>query len=643
MKKTIFLLIILTVPYVFASVDNYNNNSEINVKINMTFNSFLTYETDSANIDEVKLTTKFFPRNTDFQEVLDLKLNSKPSASIKKTEDLISCKWDKPSLEMSFNIDSLVKSKNDFVRIKNKISFPPPSFSKELKKYTQYSKNIDITPEIKAKANEIIEGETDYLIAITRIADFVKKYVKYELNLKTEEGVKPASWVYTNKQGACDEISSLFMAFLRSLGIPVRFVSGVAYSNVYHSFGNHGWTEIYYPKYGWIPFDVTYGQYGWVDPTHIVFLYSVDPSDSSIDYSWKSSGVKLNTKPLEINSSVASTTGKMPSLLDIELRPLQQNIKIKSYMVVQATVKNNNDYYFPFTAYISKAPALVNNDTSRQYIIPPRSKRNFYWIIKPPKNLNKNYVYTTTIELTTNLGNKFETKINYADSYEYFSYNWAQTKLKRLQKREEKFNFKDLEFDCVKNKDIYYPSEQANITCFVKNKGNTRIKDLSVCLNDECKIEMLSINELKQINFIYNVSEKATIKLTAEDEDMIKSTYLNINTVQIPEVFISDINPKVSDYKNKNFDVLLSTDIPIYNLTLNINNIYGKKIDILYEPQNISVEFESKNLMNKPLFVNLTYHDKYGKTYNRYKIENIEVVSIPWYIKLKIYFLELFN
>ena len=174
----------------------------------MTFNSFLTYETDSADIDEVKLTAKFFPRNTKFQDVLSIELTSKPSAGIKRTEDEIVCKWDKPSTEMSFNINSLVKSKNDFVKVIDKISFPPPSFSNELKRYTQPSKNVDLTSEIKTTANELVEGETDYLIAITRIADFTKKHIKYELNIKTEEGVKPASWVYENKQGACDEISS---------------------------------------------------------------------------------------------------------------------------------------------------------------------------------------------------------------------------------------------------------------------------------------------------------------------------------------------------------------------------------------------------------------------------------------------------
>ena len=642
MKKALFLLLII-IPLVFASSDNYNNYSAITVEVNMNFEFSLTYKTDSSNIDEVKLTTDFFPKDTNLQKVMDRKLTSDPSANLKETEESISCKWDKPSKKMNFNIFSLIKSQNNFVKIRDKTSFPPPSFDNSLKKYTQPSENIDLTPEIRIKANELVEGETDYMEAITRIADFTKEYVEYELNIKTEGGVKSASWVYANKQGACDEISSLFMALIRSLGIPVRFVSGVAYSNKDNSFGNHGWAEVYHPESGWIPFDVTYGQYGWVDPSHIVFLNSVDPSDSSVEYTWKSSGVELNANPVEINSSVVSFTGTMPNLVDIELKPLKQNVKIGSYMVVQAIVENDNDYYSPFTAYLSKAPGLTDNDSSKQAIIPPKSKKSFYLIIKSPENLDKDYVYTTTIELTTNFGNTFETNLNYADSYEHFSYNWAQEKLEKLQKREEKFSFKNIEFDCIKDKEIYYLSEQVNILCSVKNKGNVMIKDLSVCLNEECKTEMLSINELKQMNFVYNVSKKETIKIIAEDNEMIKSFYLSIDTVPIPEVFIQDINPKVSDFKNKNFDISLSADIPIYNLTLNINNIYEKNIDLFNGQQDIPVDFEAKNLLVKPFFVNLTYHDKYGKKYNRYETKNIEIINLPWYLKIKAFFLGLFN
>jgi len=642
MKKQLLFLIILVIPSVLATND-YNNYSEITVRTKMFFDASFDYDSGSSSIDDTSLRTKFFPKNTNFQTITNMDTTANPSAKIKKNEEEISCEWTYPKDRILFTIDTLVNSKNDFIRITNKIDFPPPSFSNDLKEYSIASKNIDLTPEIKQKANDIVEGEIDYLIAITRIAEFTKNYVEYELNLKTEDGVKPSSWVYSNKQGACDEISSLFMAFLRSLGIPVKFVSGIAYSNSKNSFGNHGWTEVYHPKAGWIPFDVTYGQYGWVDPSHIVFMKSLDPGDSSIDYTWTAKGVKLKVTPMEINSSVISIKGKMPSLLDIELKPLKTNVMIGSYTIIRAIVKNNNYYYFPFKAYLSKAPGLVNNDSSRSYIIPPNDKRTFYWIIKSPINLDEDYVYTSIVELKTQFGNTFKTELHYADANEYFSYEWAEKNLEKLQKREDKFSFKNLELDCTPDKNIYYPSETSEITCFIKNTGNTMIKDLNVCLDNKCFEEFLSINELKQINFSHEVLKETTLKATAESSEMIKSSYININTVPIPKAFISDVNPKTIDYKNSSFYISVSTDIQIYNVSLDINRIYQEYIGLITEPKEIPINFESKNLVNKPIFINMTYYDNYGKVYNKYSTTEIEITNIPWYVRLKSFFLDFFN
>ena len=71
---------------------------------------------------------------------------------------------------------------------------------------------------------------------------------------------EPATWVYDNRQGVCDELTGLFISMLRELGIPARFVSGVSYTNLPEfakPWGGHGWAEVWFPDVGWVPFDVT--------------------------------------------------------------------------------------------------------------------------------------------------------------------------------------------------------------------------------------------------------------------------------------------------------------------------------------------------------------------------------------------------
>ena len=136
------------------------------------------------------------------------------------------------------------------------------------------------------------------------LADWVQKNIEYDLNTLTAEAVKKSSWVFTYRQGVCDELTNLFISFLRSVGIPARFVTGTVYASIEGTWNNHGWAEVYFPGKGWAPWDVTFGQYGWIDPTHLKLGDSVDSAESSIDYTWRSSHVEIRNEGLDISTSL---------------------------------------------------------------------------------------------------------------------------------------------------------------------------------------------------------------------------------------------------------------------------------------------------------------------------------------------------
>src|SRR3989338_2220208 len=106
-------------------------------------------------------------------------------------------------------------------------------------------------------------------VASFLLASWVKENVRYDLTTLTAEAVQTSSWVFQERRGVCDELTNLFIAMARSVGIPARFVTGTVYSGLLPGWGNHGWAEVYFQGYGWVPFDVTYGQYGWIDPSHV--------------------------------------------------------------------------------------------------------------------------------------------------------------------------------------------------------------------------------------------------------------------------------------------------------------------------------------------------------------------------------------
>ncbi|MDM5427509.1 transglutaminase TgpA family protein [Bacillus mycoides] len=80
-------------------------------------------------------------------------------------------------------------------------------------------------------------------------------------------------FLFDTKSGYCNNFSTSMIVLLRSAGIPARWVKGFAEGtlentlastegeNVYKIANNnaHSWVEVYFPGYGWIPFEPTKG------------------------------------------------------------------------------------------------------------------------------------------------------------------------------------------------------------------------------------------------------------------------------------------------------------------------------------------------------------------------------------------------
>ena len=75
-------------------------------------------------------------------------------------------------------------------------------------------------------------------------------------------------FLFGKQMGKCDDYASSMIVMLRSQGIPARLVSGFRAGSEVDSFGDyiyreeqlHTWVEVFFPSYGWIPFEPTQGQ-----------------------------------------------------------------------------------------------------------------------------------------------------------------------------------------------------------------------------------------------------------------------------------------------------------------------------------------------------------------------------------------------
>ena len=144
----------------------------------------------------------------------------------------------------------------------------PADFSNDesLKKYLETDDFIQSDdPVLIEKAQEITNGSKDSWEAACRLSKWVSENIGYAI-----PGGMTARNTYDTKAGECGAHSILLAAFCRAVGIPARVVWGCMYvPNYGGAFGQHGWSEIYMGKAGWVTVDSTASEIDYVDSGHI--------------------------------------------------------------------------------------------------------------------------------------------------------------------------------------------------------------------------------------------------------------------------------------------------------------------------------------------------------------------------------------
>ena len=153
MKRSVFLVLLLLIPIVYAQ--GYSQSSYTVVDINLSAVVDMNYKTSSAKVENFKADLQFIPRNYLNQEVVFFNTHSKPYASIRQGNN-IEYRWSNGEERYSYGFDSRVKVKNSIIRIDKKIEFPITGLREEDLEFTKATELVDISPQIKDKANEYL-------------------------------------------------------------------------------------------------------------------------------------------------------------------------------------------------------------------------------------------------------------------------------------------------------------------------------------------------------------------------------------------------------------------------------------------------------------------------------------------------------
>jgi len=148
---------------------------------------------------------------------------------------------------------------------------PPPRVRAEPAAYPDAIREIylqlpALDPRIPALAQQITARAPTPYDKAAAIAQYLRTHFGYTLELARRAPADPlAYFLFERRAGHCEYFAAAMTVMLRTQGIPARYVNGflpgeyndVGGDYIVRSSDAHSWVEVYFPDYGWIPFDPT--------------------------------------------------------------------------------------------------------------------------------------------------------------------------------------------------------------------------------------------------------------------------------------------------------------------------------------------------------------------------------------------------
>ncbi len=132
---------------------------------------------------------------------------------------------------------------------------------------SRYLQLPQVTDRTKQLADQLAAGKNNPYDVAANIELYLRQNLKYNENVGVPpKGEDAVDWfLFESKQGYCTFYASAMIEMLRVLNIPSRIAVGfypaqyddASAGYLYRDLNAHAWVEVYFPQYGWVPFEPT--------------------------------------------------------------------------------------------------------------------------------------------------------------------------------------------------------------------------------------------------------------------------------------------------------------------------------------------------------------------------------------------------
>ncbi len=214
------------------------------------------YETPASGVIQMLRLT---PRNHDGQFVANWRIDVSTDCRLDQHEDAFgnithAFSADGPLSELCVLVEGEVETRDTQGIVRGAVERFPPSLY--LRETALTSPGADIVAFAAAR-REMAGGK------VLDLLHGMLERLHNDLTYDTDpvRSAIPAAEVFARRRGTCRDLTHVFIATARSLGIPARYVGGYFHRDdgAPEQHAGHAWAEGFVPELGWVAFDAANG------------------------------------------------------------------------------------------------------------------------------------------------------------------------------------------------------------------------------------------------------------------------------------------------------------------------------------------------------------------------------------------------
>ena len=226
------------------------------MRIRIAHHTTYRYEKPATGVIQMLRLT---PRNHDGQYVINWHIDVSADCRLDQHEDAFgnichAFTADGPFSELTVSVEGEVETRNTDGLVTGAIErFPPSLFLRE----TPLTKADDTIAGFAASARDT--AGDDSLKLLHGLLEQLNQDITFDPD--PTHAATTASEAFALKRGVCQDLTHIFIAAARSIGIPARYISGHFHRNdgVLEQDAGHAWAEAFVPDLGWVAFDAANG------------------------------------------------------------------------------------------------------------------------------------------------------------------------------------------------------------------------------------------------------------------------------------------------------------------------------------------------------------------------------------------------